>query len=204
MSRAHPFQSRSESRGFQPSSGFHGHCRNSQPHRGRAGAVRRRRLPVVRDQRPAGRCASIFVAPLLARRDGLPPPSAAPTRAITSSTKSPGSSRSWCRPGTKRRSSPRCSRRRSSGSTMTITGSSSAITATIRRPRRRSPASPTRASRPVQVEADGPTTKADCLNHLYDALIAYETGDTARPPRRSCCTTPRMSSTATSCGSSTD
>ncbi|HVL78182.1 MAG TPA: glycosyl transferase family protein [Sphingomicrobium sp.] len=28
---------------------------------------------------------------------------------------------------------------------------------------------------PVQVEADGPTTKADCLNHLYDALIAYET-----------------------------
>jgi adsorption protein B len=27
---------------------------------------------------------------------------------------------------------------------------------------------------PVQVEADGPTTKADCLNHLYDALLAYE------------------------------
>jgi bacteriophage N4 adsorption protein B len=27
---------------------------------------------------------------------------------------------------------------------------------------------------PVQVEVDGPTTKADCLNHLYDALIAYE------------------------------
>ncbi len=26
----------------------------------------------------------------------------------------------------------------------------------------------------VQVEEDGPTTKADCLNHLYDALIAYE------------------------------
>ena len=24
------------------------------------------------------------------------------------------------------------------------------------------------------VPADGPTTKADCLNHLYDALIAYE------------------------------
>src|SRR5438045_9352221 len=23
----------------------------------------------------------------------------------------------------------------------------------------------------VEVEADGPTTKADCLNHLYDALI---------------------------------
>ena len=34
----------------------------------------------------------------------------------------------------------------------------------------------------VQVEADGPTTKAHCLNHLYDALIAYElqTGDTAK------------------------
>lgn len=28
--------------------------------------------------------------------------------------------------------------------------------------------------RPVQVDSDGPTTKADCLNHLYDALIAYE------------------------------
>jgi glycosyl transferase family 2 len=27
----------------------------------------------------------------------------------------------------------------------------------------------------VQVEGDGPTTKADCLNHLYDALVAYET-----------------------------
>ncbi len=27
---------------------------------------------------------------------------------------------------------------------------------------------------PVVVEADGPTTKADCLNHLYDALVAYE------------------------------
>jgi len=26
----------------------------------------------------------------------------------------------------------------------------------------------------VQVEADGPTTKADCLNHLYDALVAHE------------------------------
>ncbi|QNM81794.1 glycosyl transferase family protein [Sphingomonas sabuli] len=27
---------------------------------------------------------------------------------------------------------------------------------------------------PVPVEVDGPTTKADCLNHLYDALIAFE------------------------------
>jgi adsorption protein B len=27
----------------------------------------------------------------------------------------------------------------------------------------------------VPVETDGPTTKADCLNHLYDALIAFET-----------------------------
>lgn len=26
----------------------------------------------------------------------------------------------------------------------------------------------------VTVHVDGPTTKADCLNHLYDALIAYE------------------------------
>src|SRR2546423_17519 len=28
---------------------------------------------------------------------------------------------------------------------------------------------------PVELTADGPTTKADCLNHLYDALIAHET-----------------------------
>lgn len=27
---------------------------------------------------------------------------------------------------------------------------------------------------PVEIGAEGPTTKADCLNHLYDALIAYE------------------------------
>jgi adsorption protein B len=27
---------------------------------------------------------------------------------------------------------------------------------------------------PVEVDADGPTTKAHCLNHLYDALIEYE------------------------------
>ena len=27
----------------------------------------------------------------------------------------------------------------------------------------------------VEVPGDGPTTKADCLNHLYDALIGYET-----------------------------
>jgi adsorption protein B len=27
---------------------------------------------------------------------------------------------------------------------------------------------------PVEVPADGPTTKSDCLNHLYDALLAYE------------------------------
>src|SRR5690242_4728604 len=30
---------------------------------------------------------------------------------------------------------------------------------------------------PVEVAADGPTTKADCLNHLYDALIEYETSN---------------------------
>jgi adsorption protein B len=27
---------------------------------------------------------------------------------------------------------------------------------------------------PVEVDGEGPTTKADCLNHLYDALLAYE------------------------------
>jgi adsorption protein B len=26
----------------------------------------------------------------------------------------------------------------------------------------------------IQVDSDGPTTKADCLNHLYDALVAHE------------------------------
>ena len=34
---------------------------------------------------------------------------------------------------------------------------------------------------PVQVDANGPTTKADCLNHLYDALLAYE-GASGRSP----------------------
>jgi adsorption protein B len=29
---------------------------------------------------------------------------------------------------------------------------------------------------PVEVPADGPTTKADCLNYLYDALVGYELG----------------------------
>jgi adsorption protein B len=27
---------------------------------------------------------------------------------------------------------------------------------------------------PIEVDANGPTTKADCLNHLYDALVDYE------------------------------
>ncbi len=34
---------------------------------------------------------------------------------------------------------------------------------------------------PVRVDADGPTTKADCLNHLYDALLAHE-AETGRSP----------------------
>ncbi|MBW0144052.1 glycosyl transferase family protein [Sphingomicrobium sp. B8] len=29
---------------------------------------------------------------------------------------------------------------------------------------------------PVEIDADGPTSKADCLNHLYDALVAHEWG----------------------------
>ena len=29
----------------------------------------------------------------------------------------------------------------------------------------------------VEIPSSGPTTKADCLNHLYDALIAYETAN---------------------------
>ena len=45
----------------------------------------------------------------------------------------------------------------------------------------------------VLVDVDGPTTKADCLNHLYDALVAYET-ESGRRRRRSSSTTPRTSS----------
>ena len=30
---------------------------------------------------------------------------------------------------------------------------------------------------PVSVDRDGPTTKADCLNHLYDALVAWEASE---------------------------
>ena len=35
---------------------------------------------------------------------------------------------------------------------------------------------------PILVDADGPTTKADCLNYLHDALLAYElaTGQSAK------------------------
>ncbi len=35
---------------------------------------------------------------------------------------------------------------------------------------------------PVLVDSDGPTTKADCLNHLYAALVAHETGS-GRPAK---------------------
>jgi adsorption protein B len=34
---------------------------------------------------------------------------------------------------------------------------------------------------PVQVPSDGPTTKADCLNHLYAALLAYEVANGRSP-----------------------
>ena len=51
-----------------------------------------------------------------------------------------------------------------------------------------------RASSPVEIDVDGPTTKADCLNRLYAALVAHEARDWPARPRRSCCTTPRMSS----------
>src|SRR4029079_1055081 len=34
----------------------------------------------------------------------------------------------------------------------------------------------------VEIDSDGPTTKADCLNHLYDALVAYEL-ETDRPAK---------------------
>lgn len=33
----------------------------------------------------------------------------------------------------------------------------------------------------VRVDADGPTTKADCLNHLYAALVAFEAESGRRP-----------------------
>ena len=34
---------------------------------------------------------------------------------------------------------------------------------------------------PVLVDADGPTTKADCLNHLYEALLAHEAASGRTP-----------------------
>ena len=55
---------------------------------------------------------------------------------------------------------------------------------------------------PVQVAADGPTTKAGCLNRLYDALIAHEI-ESGRPAKAWSCTTPKTWFTAMSCASST-
>ena len=34
---------------------------------------------------------------------------------------------------------------------------------------------------PVLIDADGPTTKADCLNHLYEALLAHEAASGRSP-----------------------
>ena len=95
---------------------------------------------------------------------------------------SPASSPSWCPPGTNRRSSPRCSRRRVErldydnyrifvGHYRNDPATAAAI-ASVADPRIEA----------VEVDADGPTTKADCLNHLYDALVAYEmaTGRSAK------------------------
>ena len=54
----------------------------------------------------------------------------------------------------------------------------------------------------VEVVANGPTTKADCLNHLYDALQSYDSLTTGKQ-RPLCCTMPKTSFTATNCASST-
>ena len=82
---------------------------------------------------------------------------------------------------------------------MPITGFSSAIIATTRRPRRRSPACRRPADRAGRGRADGPTTKADCLNHLYDALRrlrnrARRVGQGGRAPRRRGCRPPARAS----------
>ena len=37
----------------------------------------------------------------------------------------------------------------------------------------------------VEIDVDGPTTKADCLNRLYAALVAYE--ECGRPERKGDC-----------------
>ena len=86
---------------------------------------------------------------------------------------SPASSPSSCPPGTKPRSSPRCCKatleRLDYAEYRIFVGhyrndpATAAAIASVADPR---------IGRPV--EADGPTTKADCLNHLYDALVAYE------------------------------
>ena len=60
----------------------------------------------------------------------------------------------------------------------------------------------TPASKAVEVTANGPTTKANCLNHLYDALISLRAATRLLQPRPSSSTTPRTSSIATNCASS--
>ena len=47
---------------------------------------------------------------------------------------------------------------------------------------------------PVQLNADGPTTKAHCLNRLYDALVVHRLR-TTRPRSQSSSTMPRTSFT---------
>lgn len=54
---------------------------------------------------------------------------------------------------------------------------------------------------PVEVNVDDPTTKADCLNYLYDALIAFELANDCEA-RAVVLQTPRTWFTNTSCASS--
>ena len=100
-------------------------------------------------------------------------PRLSPTR--SKSRASRGTIAVFIPPGTKARSSPRCCARRSSASTIPITACSSASIATTRRPAAAIASVDDPRIEAVEVPADGPTTKADCLNHLYDALLACET-----------------------------
>ena len=144
-----------------------------QPPRGRAGLVRGRRLPPVRGQRPCRR-PDLFRPPASGARRRSTAATGAPTPATYVFKPDPASSPCWCRHGTKRRSSPRCCKatlkRLDYDNYRIFVGhyrndpATAAAIASVADPRIES----------VEVAADGPTTKADCLNHLYDALVAYE------------------------------
>ena len=120
----------------------------SRPHRGRAGAVRRRSASCCSRSTISLVDLIYFGRRDVARGGRLQPLPARLRRASSSAAGKPGLIAifipAWDESGGHRVDAARHAR---AASTIPITGSSSAITATTRRPRRRSPASPTRASR---------------------------------------------------------